>query len=390
MGSATSFRTDMNDGSTPIKYKAFSVKCNHCRRTTKMIEDISGISEGRLGELYKPFSDNIECEETVATVMFCDIKGFTDWCARNSPKTVFGLLSHFYQYVDLLKSKYDIKKVETQGDCYIAIALNSTNPNHVSNMVELGKRIVREVIAEIRNHHYWTVEDPATGQPVKQYWENFQCRVGIHTGLVMSGIIRGERSKLQYCGDTMNMSQRMESTCPPGSVQISTATMELLTYTDNFVKTQVNIKGKGVCTTHVFTPNNGRRSSRAISSPYSRKRALIVGEPIAVGFQEKRVIEESGEFKAEFGSFSAMKDNEFLTDYDVILINIDDVNKSLGQLSELQTGRSRSQSNARLVGTSVISLSPDTCKKFYDAGIDDIFVKDDGPHALNGMLQNST
>ena len=53
-------------------------------------------------------------------------------------------------------------------------------------------------------------------------------RVGIHSGPVTAGVLRGERSRFQLFGDTMNTASRMESNGVPGRIQISEATASLL------------------------------------------------------------------------------------------------------------------------------------------------------------------
>ena len=46
-------------------------------------------------------------------------------------------------------------------------------------------------------------------------------RVGMHSGSVTAGVLRGEKSRFQIFGDTVNVAARMESTGMPGRVQAS-------------------------------------------------------------------------------------------------------------------------------------------------------------------------
>ena len=57
---------------------------------------------------------------------------------------------------------------------------------------------------------------------------DLQGRVGLHSGSVTGGVLRGEKARFQLFGDTMNTASRMESTGIPGQIQVSSDTAELL------------------------------------------------------------------------------------------------------------------------------------------------------------------
>jgi hypothetical protein len=66
-----------------------------------------------------------------ATVFFADIAGFTSWSSTREPAHVFLLLETVYAAFDALAKKRRIFKIETIGDCYLAVCgLPEPNTQH--------------------------------------------------------------------------------------------------------------------------------------------------------------------------------------------------------------------------------------------------------------------
>jgi hypothetical protein len=61
------------------------------------------------------------------TVFFADIVGFTAWSSARDPAQVFVLLQTIYQAFDVIAARRKVFKVETIGDCYVAV---TGLPNH--------------------------------------------------------------------------------------------------------------------------------------------------------------------------------------------------------------------------------------------------------------------
>lgn len=75
-------------------------------------------------------------------------------------------------------------------------------------------------------------------------------RFGLHSGPVTAGVLRGEKSRFQLFGDTMNTASRMESTSKPGWIQLSQETAQLVKEggKDHWLTPRegmVSVKGKG-------------------------------------------------------------------------------------------------------------------------------------------------
>lgn len=56
------------------------------------------------------------------TIMFADLVGFTAWSSTRDPVQVFTLLETIYHAFDQIAKRRRVFKVETVGDCYVAVA----------------------------------------------------------------------------------------------------------------------------------------------------------------------------------------------------------------------------------------------------------------------------
>ena len=74
------------------------------------------------------------------TVMFADIAGFTAWSSEREPSQVFQLLESLFCDFDTLAKNMKVFKIETIGDCYVAVTgLPETTPLHASIMAKVRK-----------------------------------------------------------------------------------------------------------------------------------------------------------------------------------------------------------------------------------------------------------
>jgi Adenylate and Guanylate cyclase catalytic domain len=90
---------------------------------------------GGLDDSDQPIADLFpEC-----TVFFADIAGFTAWSATREPAQVFILLQTVFQKFDSRAKQRKVFKVETIGDCYMAVTgLPEPMMNHAVTMVRFA------------------------------------------------------------------------------------------------------------------------------------------------------------------------------------------------------------------------------------------------------------
>jgi class 3 adenylate cyclase len=122
------------------------------------------------------------------TVFFADIVGFTSWSSERSPVAVFALLETIYSEFDAIARKRRVFKVETIGDCYVAVGgLPEPMKDHAVTMCRFA-RDCRIKMNELTNSLESTL-GPGTG--------DLRLRIGLHSGAVTAGVLRGERSRFQ-------------------------------------------------------------------------------------------------------------------------------------------------------------------------------------------------
>ena len=94
-------------------------------------------------------------------------------------------------------------------------------------------------------------------------------KFGIHSGPVTAGVLRGEKSRFQLFGDTMNTAARMSHTGEPNKVHLSKETADLLIKSGKGKwieerQEMVTAKGKGKLQTYWFIPSGMRSNSREL------------------------------------------------------------------------------------------------------------------------------
>ena len=165
-----------------------------------------------------------------ASVLFADMVGFTPLSAQLPPVEMVELLNEAFSFFDSLLDKYDVEKIRTIGDSYMAV---SGVPRRHTNHAQALVRMALEMRDYISNHAF------RNGQRV-----NF--RIGINSGSMIAGVIGRRKFVYDVWGDAVNIASRMESHGLGGAVQITQTTYELIK--DEFVcepRGTVNVKGKG-------------------------------------------------------------------------------------------------------------------------------------------------
>ncbi len=148
----------------------------------------------------------------MVTVLFSDIQGFTKIAEQMNPEKLIDELDSFYFQFDTVVEKYNIEKIKTIGDAYMAAGgipvKNRTNP-------------VEVVLAALEMQYFMH-------ELKKENAEIWDLRIGIHTGSVIAGVVGQKKFSYDIWGDTVNTASRMESSGEIGRVNISGSTFKLV------------------------------------------------------------------------------------------------------------------------------------------------------------------
>ena len=138
---------------------------------------------------------DIPVQQTQASILFCDIEGFTKLTETLGPvKIVTVLNAYFSAMVDILERRGGVV-TQFQGDAILAtFNVPITDPDHAENALAAAC----EMLEDVRINRYDDIV--------------LNIRIGINTGEVVAGAI-GAKGRLNYTvhGDAVNLAARLEA-----------------------------------------------------------------------------------------------------------------------------------------------------------------------------------
>jgi len=153
---------------------------------------------------------SLECSHSYqkATIACSDLVGFTALASTRTAAEVVAMVTDLFGRFDWLSDFYRICKIETVGDAYIAgqAARPLTSIYRPISVVVFGVEIIEAV-------NSWSRE---TGIPL-------ECRVGVHTGECIGGVVGKEMKRYHLFGQLLSVLELLESTAPTGQVHLSRA-----------------------------------------------------------------------------------------------------------------------------------------------------------------------
>jgi len=226
------------------------------------------------------------------TVMFADISGFTAWSSVREPTQVFTLLETLFQAFDKIAKKRRVFKVETVGDCYVCVAgLPDPRADHAIAMARFGSQILARM--RVLTRELECTLGPDTG--------DLELRIGMHTGPVTAGVLRGERTRFQLFGDTMNTCARLESSGSRGRIHTSKETADQIIKfgKGEWLEKRENqlAKGKGSLESYWVNVHGERaRSTASVDSDLMIPRSVYGPRVAGLDARTNRLIDWNGKY----------------------------------------------------------------------------------------------
>jgi len=140
-----------------------------------------------------------------ASIMFTDIINFTELTEKLGAKKTVAILNQVFEQMDSLTEKYQVEKVKTIGDNYMAVSgLPVQNTKHATNIANYALAVLEKMdeFNKISNL-------------------GLQFRIGITYGAVVAGVIGHKKFVYDVWGNVVNLASRLEASSLPNKIHIS-------------------------------------------------------------------------------------------------------------------------------------------------------------------------
>jgi class 3 adenylate cyclase/Tfp pilus assembly protein PilF len=256
-------------------------------------------------ELFKPYvpeavayrisegKENLPSERSETTIIFIDIRGFTKLADQLDPEKATEIINNIFAPIVGIINKYGGSINKFLGDGLVAIF---GTPFSHENDPERAARASLEIMKSIEENGKIKI-----GKKVN----NLKARIGINTGLCISGEIGSDsRKEFTVIGDTVNLASRLQANAIPGKILIGEKTFQRIK--DNFTISpprKLKIKGKKDLVSAYTLKKEKEKISfleqkKNSHSPFMgrQKELKILKEALKSSYQSKgQVIEISGE-----------------------------------------------------------------------------------------------
>ncbi len=197
-------------------------------------------------ELFKPYvpkavtsrilegKGSLPSEQSEATIMFVDIKGFTELADQLDPEKTIEIINNIFKPIVGIIEKYDGCINKFLGD---GLMVTFGIPFNHRDDPERAARVSLEIMKSIEKNGKIKIDNKLI---------SLKARIGINTGLCISGEIgSASRKEFTVIGDTVNLASRLQENATPGKILIGEKTFHRIKA--NFIISsprELKIKGK--------------------------------------------------------------------------------------------------------------------------------------------------
>ncbi len=177
------------------------------------------------------------------SILFADIKGFTNLSARMPAQIVVRMLAELFSEFDRIMKHHGCEKIKTIGDGYMAVA-GAPIPcdDHALRLANAA----REMLSSFRI--------PESAKEYIREDDAFNIRIGLQCGPVVAGVVGRDRFVYDVYSDAVNTASRMESHGIEGKIHCTEEFVENLSaFEHDFLiseRGEIEVKGKGTLRTY--------------------------------------------------------------------------------------------------------------------------------------------
>ena len=200
----------------------FARQAAFCIQQNRLIEELrrNAVIKDNLRRIISPhliddvMSGKIELHKggrrTEATVLFADIRGFSNMAEQHEPEIIVNMLNDFFETMVSCVFEHEGALDKFVGDEVMAVwGVNVATPAHALNAVKCAIDMMKAVEALNKKRHA-EYEDPIT------------IGIGIASGLMIAGYM-GSTQAMSYTviGDTVNLASRLCDAAQAGEILIN-------------------------------------------------------------------------------------------------------------------------------------------------------------------------
>jgi adenylate cyclase len=167
-------------------------------------------------------------------VLFTDFVDFSSKAKNVSPLGLIKRLERYFTKFDSIIAKYNLEKIKTIGDAYMALAGVTENQ---------PRPAIRACLAALEIRDFMRTERDIAIAMRREFWE---IRIGLHMGPLVAGIIGSTKYSFDVWGDTVNIASRAEEVTKSGHITITSNINDGIgSYFDSDPRGKIDIHKRG-------------------------------------------------------------------------------------------------------------------------------------------------